>query len=543
MRAGVRGETNLTALATAPDRLERRLPRLDRRALWLGAVALALAWSAVPVIWLAIHTIVHGGVLSGSDGPLAGADQLFYMDSIRQSGAHGLIADHFDLVIGHAVFLNPLFLLAGLLWRAGLPLQAVFWALKLLAAPALALGAVGLASRVLSSGGARASAVVVGLFYFSPVLPLLAWTGAIGASARYQLLLPVGEGMPAWQLWGYSHAALTIGLEVGALLGALALAENRVAVERRRALLIATSAAACLVAWFHPWQGATLILVLAALAAYGRSRRLAFVLLAPVAAAAGPLIYEAILPHVDAAWHVDSVRNAVGQGPLWTLLVALVPLAVPAAFGVRAMPRGPLKVVLVAWPVAALVVYFGTSQFPYHALQGISLPLAVLAVAGWQQLRAPRAAALGLLLAAVVTVPGAVYEVRTFRDSERAHVAPYWFSAGERAALRYLEANPTPGGVIARQYLGTAVPAFTGRRTWVGEWTWTPQYGKRTILTELLMDDRLAPARARELVSSTGARFALTDCRAPAPLGRSLGPLVVSKRTFGCAAVYELRPR
>jgi hypothetical protein len=246
---------------------------------------------------------------------------------------------------------------------------------------------------------------------------------------------------------------------------------------------------------------------------------------------------------VDAAWHVDSVRNAVGQGPLWTLLVALVPLAVPAAFGVRAMPRGPLKVVLVAWPVAALVVYFGTSQFPYHALQGISLPLAVLAVAGWQQLRAPRAAALGLLLAAVVTVPGAVYEVRTFRDSERAHVAPYWFSAGERAALRYLEANPTPGGVIARQYLGTAVPAFTGRRTWVGEWTWTPQYGKRTILTELLMDDRLAPARARELVSSTGARFALTDCRAPAPLGRSLGPLVVSKRTFGCAAVYELRPR
>ena len=533
----------MTALATAHDRLEHRRERPSGRALWLGAVALALAWSAVPVVLLAIHTIVHGGVLSGSDGPLAGADQLFYMDSIRQSGAHLLIADHFDLVIGHAVFLNPLYLLAGLVWRAGVPLQAAFWALKLLAAPALALGALALAARGLSSATARASAVVLGLFYFSPVLPLLAWTGAIGSTTRYQLLLPVGESMPAWQLWGYPHAALAIGLEAGALLGAVALADRRRTLERPGPVLAATCAAACLVGWLHPWQGATLILVLAALAIYGRARQVTLLLLAPALAAAAPLVYEAILPHVDTAWHVDSVRNAVGQGPLWILLVALLPLAVPAAFGIRAVREGSLRVVLAAWPLAALVVYFGTSQFPYHALQGISLPLAVLAVEGWQQLRASRAAVLGLLLVAAVTVPGAVYEVRTFRDSERSHAAPYWFTAGERAALRYLEATPTPGGVIARQYLGAAVPAFTGRRTWVGEWTWTPEYGARVALSELLMAGRLSPDRARQLVASTGARFALTDCRAPAPLGRLLGPLVVSKRAFGCAAVYELRPR
>lgn len=533
----------MTALATAPERLQHRRYAVNGRALWLGAVALALAWAAVPVVLLAIHTIAHGGVLSGSDGPLAGADQLFYMDSIRQSGAHGLIADHFDLVIGHAVFLNPLYLLAGLLWRAGVSLQAAFWVLKLLAAPALALAAVGVASRALSSAGARTSAVVLALFYFSPVLPLLAWTGVIGPTTRYQLLLPIGESMPAWQLWGYPHVGLTIGLEAGALLGALALAEGRGVIERRSAVLAATSAAACLVAWLHPWQGATLILVLAALAAYGRSRRLALLMLLPVAAAAGPLVYEAILPHVDSAWKVDSARNAVGQGPLWTLLVALVPLALPAAFGVRAVPRGPLRVILVAWPLAAVAVYFGTDQFPYHALQGITLPLAVLAVAGWRQLRAPSSVALGLLVAAAVTVPGAIYEVRTFRDSEHSHVAPYWFTPGERSALRFLEANPAPGGVIARQYLGAAVPAFTGRRTWVGEWTWTPQYGKRALLAEWLMDGVLPRSRARELVSSTGARFALTDCRAPASLGRLLGPLVVSKRAFGCAAVYELRSR
>src|SRR5437588_12175516 len=109
--------------------------------------ALALLWAAVPVAVLLIHVLRLGGVLSGSDGPLAGADQMLYMDEIRQSGAHGLIADHFDLATGHAVYLNPLYLLGGLIWRAGAPVQVAFWALKLIAAPVLALGVVGFLSR------------------------------------------------------------------------------------------------------------------------------------------------------------------------------------------------------------------------------------------------------------------------------------------------------------------------------------------------------------------------------------------------------------
>jgi hypothetical protein len=496
----------------------------------------------VPVVLLAYHTIRYGGVLSGSDGALAGADQMYYMDAIRQSGAHLLIADHFDLSIGRAVLLNPLFLLGGLLWRAGLALQAAFWALKLVAAPALALGAVALARRALPSSRAQAAAVVLALFYFSPLLPLLAWTGSIGAATRYELLLPVGESMPAWQLWGYPHAGVAIGLGTAALIGAVAVA-HRARADRgpNVAVIAGASVAACLAAWLHPWQGATVIAVLAVLAISGRSWRLARSLAIPAAAAALPLGYEAILPHVDRAWHVDSVRNAVGQGPAWTLLAALLPLAVPAAAGVRAVSRGPLRTVLVAWPLAAVGVYWATDQFPYHALQGVSLPLAVLAVAGWRTLRFRRAAAVGVLMAAAATVPGAIYELRTFHDSQRAHAAPYWFTPGERAALSYLERDQVAGGVLARQYLGMAVPAFTGRRTWVGEWTWTPQFGARAALAEQLVRGRMPAASARRLVVASGARFVLEDCRAHAPLRRILGPLVGSARTFGCATVYQLK--
>ncbi len=512
----------------------------------IAAIAVALGWSFVPIALLAYHTLAHGGVLTGSDGPLAGADQLFYMDSIRQSAQHLLITDHFGLSIGQPVFLNPLYLLGGLVWLIGVPIQAAFWSLNLVAAPALALGAVAVANRALPPGAGRIAAVAIALFYFSPVLPFLRWTGTGSAGTHYALLLPTGETTPAWQLWGYPHAGVTTGALAGALLGMVTLsARLRTAGIGDSSRLIAGIAfAGCLVGWLHPWQGATLIAVAIVLAIDGRSVRLALGLLGPVLATGAPMLYEYILSRTDAAWHVDSVQNAAVHDPLWMLLAALLPLAIPAAMGIRSIRPGPLRTMLIAWPVIGVVIYYATNQFPYHALQGISLPLSVLAVAAWQRhgrgrpLAHPLVAALAI---AVITVPGIVYELQTFRDSERSGAAPYWLAPGEREALAYLDRSSASGGVLARQYIAMAVPAFTGRRTWVGDYTWTPQFTFRATLVEELMGGRLPAAAARRILEAVGARFVLTDCAKPAPIETWLGPLVLSKRTFGCAAVYELR--
>ena len=88
-----------------------------------------------------------------------------------------------------------------------------------------------------------------------------------------------------------------------------------------------------------------------------------------------------------------------------------------------------------------------------------------------------------------------------------------------------------------------AVPAFTGRRTWVGEFSWTPDFVQRVDEAEELFQGRMAPVEARRLVASVGARYALKDCGARADLSRLLGPLVVSSARFGCATVYALRRR
>jgi hypothetical protein len=494
-----------------------------------------LAWSAVPVALLVIQLIRHGGVLSGSEGPAGGADQLFYMDSIRQSGAHVLIANHFDLALGARVFLHPLYLLAGLLWRLGVPLPAALWALKLVAAPAFAVGAIVFAARYLDKLGERAVALLLALFYMSPIVPLLVWTGAVTGFRRFELELPAVEGMPGWLLWGGEHAVVAMGLLALALVGAGAIASARVS----RATGAWTAAGAAFATWLHPWQGATFILVAVALAIGGRSRRVAARLAITVLAALVPLIYEAILVRADAAWRINATQTNVGHVAAWMFLAALLPLAVLAVIGARAVRPGPGRTIVIAWPLAALALYLLGPGFRYHALNGITIPLAVLAVVGWRALRSARW--LSVAAASAAIVPAAAFVLTSWHDCVRSHATPYSFTAGEHDALRYLEHTTTPGGVLARYYMGMAVPAFTGRRTWVGNVFWTPDFRRRALLAEQLFSGSMPSAQARLLVKNVGARFLLADCRSTRDLGQLLGPMVASSRHFGCATTYVLR--
>jgi hypothetical protein len=510
------------------------------RRLRVAAVTIALAWAAVPMAVAVYHTLRHGGVLTGTDSPLPGADQLFYIDSIRQSGAHLLIADHFDLVIGRAVFLHPLYLLGGIVWRLGVPIQGAFWALSLLAAPALALGALALGRPCLQGRGERAVAVAVGMFYMSPLVPLLAWTGAVAGYQRFLLEVPAGESMPAWQLWGYPHSAVAVGLLALALAGAASIAAGAPPSARRLAWM---AGAGALASWLHPWQGAIFIAVTGVLVVRSRSWALCRSLAVPVLAAVAPIAYEEILVHSDAAWHLDSVQNVAGHVPAWMLLVALAPLVIPALAGVRTLAPGPWRTVLVAWPVIAIVVYLFSTEFPYHALEGIAIPLAVLAVAGWRKVprRGRLASTLGVLAALALALPGAGYEFTNLRDSQRTSAYSYWLAPSDHDALRYLEHLRPQGGVLARYEIGMAVPAFTGRRTWVGEFSWTPHFLPRVNEAEQLFQGRMGPGRAGRFVASVGARYALADCGARVDLPRLLGPLVASTARFGCASVSTLR--
>jgi hypothetical protein len=127
--------------------------------------------------------------------------------------------------------------------------------------------------------------------------------------------------------------------------------------------------------------------------------------------------------------------------------------------------------------------------------------------------------------------------------SERAqgYTAPYVLGADEDAAFRFLERAPRRGGVLSRYYLGMAVPAFTGRSTWTGHFTWTPGFEERLRTADDLFSGRLGVTEPRKLVRSARPAYLLAGCGQRTDLTALLKPLVARTHRFGCAPVYEVK--
>jgi hypothetical protein len=525
----------------------------------LVVAALAAVWAFAPIVYLVVDVLRDGGVLSGAGSATAGADQFQYLSWIREAGAHGLIANQFELAPNPAAFLHPMFLLSGIAWRLGLPLQLalLFWE-----PIAIVVMVGGFAAYVARSehGRARLGVLLLAIFYLTPMLAVLDWTHQLRFAQVFELHLGMEELSPAWQLWGYLPTAISLGLMPLALLAGERALEHRA----RNRYLPAAAAASLAVAWLHPWQGATLVLVWIGIVCWGRGWRARLPLLVPAGIALLPLIYYQLLARYDHAWQVAQAQNRQPHFPVWVLAAALGPLAVPALVGLLNRPRDAHERITRLWVGAGLLVYFAGHTFELHALQGLSLPLAVLAAAGWRRaFRAQsgagsppqtshglRSSAAGARLSAVaatlaialVTVPGVIWSAAWYRTSIRGHFEPYIFTASEHAALTFLEHAPRRGGVLAGRYLGMAVPAFTGRSTWVGHKVWTPDYAQRVNQAGALLSGRLGPRRARSLVRSAGAAYLLSDCSDRADMRKLLGPIVTGVDRFGCVRVYALAP-
>lgn len=507
------------------------LRRLDR--FELGALAALAALSVAVLAGLLIRVWTKGGIVTGSDGLLV-IDQLQYLNWLRQAGDHLLIGNLYQLhtvpgAVDHRSFLHPGLVVSGLLHRLGLGLPASYLVWKPVAVAALFAGALLYVRRFVDRAGDRRLALAVALFGASPVAALFAWAGS-GHQLDFDFL--ARELWPGNYLWGYLFTAIAVGLMPLALL----------AHERGR---LGWAAAACLAtAWFQPWQGATLALTLVAGDVIAerrlRPRRLAL----PLVATALPLVYYFVLSRADAAWRLADRANDIPRWPWWVTVLGLAPLAVPAALAyVRPGRLDFGRAALLAWPVAGLVIFylpFGT--FPFHAFQGLALPLTVLAVVGVRRRLGDRRlpAVAGLAAAAVLIVPGTIHLAKEMRDAvERGNQAHY-LTPGEHDALAYLDRVEETGGVLAPDYIGTVVPAYTGRETVVGAGSWTPHFLATRAFVDRLFAGRLTRGEVEIFVTTLRVRFILSDCHGRADITPLLRGLTGPPRRFGCATVYRV---
>jgi hypothetical protein len=554
------GNVPVSDLSRLP--IARRRHRLD----WFEVSALAL-FGVLSLSVLALdlwQVVVHGRVWTGTDGEYV-VDQLQYLAWIRDTAAHGLVSNLFVLHSTPADYFQPAIMISGGLTALGVApwLSLLLW--KPVAVVTLFLVVRAYVGRSLAGRWPRRTALVLALFFGS-------------FSSVYGAFNVLGDLSPVFLTWGYVFGVMALAAMVAAL---VAYGDARARGRRLWLPGLLGSVASTL----HPWNGELLIALIVAAEAVmllgawlGRERvagpdgrliwredrvvrreRLVRLLrgvsrerlVLPAVAVGGtalPLLYYAVLVKADISWNLAQ-QASKHSFPFWSLAIAIAPLLVPALVTYRRPPATFLAAATRAWPVAAFGIFLlsGTSlgATPLHAFEGITIPLAVLAVEGVQMLgwrRLSRPMLIGTALVALFTIPATYYEINEARiNVAPTHNGSNFITRGERDALNYLARDRDDGGVLTNYYLGDAVPGFTGRRTYVGDCLWSePNCYGRAVNAGWLFGGGATPAAARSFVLDTGARFVLADCATTADMRKLLGPIVLSEQTFGCAAVYEV---
>jgi hypothetical protein len=521
-----------TEVAPAPATPRPRTTAIatqERRFDWFDVAVLGL-FAAVSVWVLALdlyQVASHNNLVwTGTDGLFLN-DQMQYLAWIQDASKHFLASDMFVLRGTPHDYFQPVIVVSAALHALGVAswLALLLW--KPIAVAAAFFGVRAYIRRTLPGQFDRRVALVLALFFAT-------WA-AVG-----------DEWMPFWT-WGYPFGLLAIAAMAAALVS-----YDRARVERRFSWVPAVLG---LVASFtHPWQGEVLILIVigAELVTFRRGDGLRRLTLPSVTVIATllPLLYYEALYRFDPAWHAaqHASRHVYSFSGI---VIPLLPLVAAAALAYRRRPRTFIEAATRVWPFTALAIFAfsqtGVSGTPLHAFDGITIPLAVLAVEGVQSIgfrRLPGWRLLAVAVVAAATIPGSVSQLKAAKywASPQGHNANFIYT-GERRALDYLAADKQPGGVLARAtYLGLIVPAETGRRTYVGGCLWSePHCVDRIVNTRDLFLGSLSAANAQAYVRSTGARFLVKDCYSPEVLTKLLGSMIIDTTHFGCASVYQVR--
>ncbi len=493
---------------------------------------LFLGFAAVSVFTLSFNVItaaVHHRIWTGTDG-LYVPDQMQYLAWIRDASHHVLASNLFVLTPTPHDYLQPVVTVSGGLTALGVApwLALLLWKPVAVGGALLAIRAY--VRRMTVPRGAQLAALALALFFGSFWIVGDAW-------------------LPFWS-WGYPFGLMALAAMLAALLlYDRARSEGRISRAAPVLGLLAT--------WLHPWQGELLILLIVAAEALeltttarraGWLRRLTGAL-TTVAATALPLLYYAVLDRTDISWQLARGGHEPHH-PLASVLLSLLPLAICAIPAYRLRPQGFLATATRVWPFAALVVY-GVSTTalgatPLHAFAGVTIPLGVLAVQGTQLVglgRVRHAALIGGALVAVATVPASVYMLTLAHTAAtKLHNKENFSTPDVQNALAYLRKDPEPGGVLTNFWIGTILPAATGRHTYIGNCLWSvPNCPQRFTNTFNLFDWPEDPRVARVFVRSSGARFVLAGCGGHAGnLQLKLAPITRSVHSFGCMSVYQL---
>lgn len=521
------------------------------------AVCVLYAALGMAVLWVVGWNVaVNGFTWSGASGWVL--DSMQYLAWVREIADHGLSADLFSLEPPVRDYFNPALGLSALLVLAGLPVPVAYALWTPVGILVFSIVVVRYSVRMLGRGMPAVCAVAIALLYKIPSAEVL------------QDLLPrkalnivrASEAWPVFWAWGFGLTLVSVAL----LCWSLMLYEDlRGAGQGSRAKTAGLVAAVLACTWLQPWQGVTLVATLVAaeyltrrFAGEEKTRGGPWLLAWVTAAVAAPLAYYAALGHFDPLWAQNSrqANDYFDAVSWWMPLAMFAPLLAGAAFALVKRPVNFRDWGVRLWAGVAIAQMLfidatGVGNTATHALKGVTVPLAILAVSGLapfaRRLGGLKASVLAVVLVVLVTAPGGLVELNTqLTEMDGPGGNLYFLNRGEKEVLGDLQRQSGQGSVMSTALFGSMVPWRTGRQVWVGHETWTPNYPQRAYFAEVFayggLPEAGIPVDPVGFVRSLGVRFALIDCaHNNGRLASQLRPVAKSVTAHGCAALIELK--
>ncbi len=226
-----------------------------------------------------------------------------------------------------------------------------------------------------------------------------------------------------------------------------------------------------------------------------------------------PAIYSVLLTRADPVWKqvLAQFANAgVYTPPPWQLPILLgIPLLIAL---LTVILRNPLRLrgwsdndlFLLAWLVGNLLLIYIPTDFQIHMLNGIQVPIAILAASGFYRYILPNLerlysrlkagaqgnaawlsrASVAFLLLAILPTNLYLWSWRFFELSQ--HTYPYYLYKDEISAFSWLSENGSINDVVLSSLMiGQYVPMMTGKHAFLAHWAQTLDfYGKQKLVQE-----------------------------------------------------------
>ena len=318
--------------------------------------------------------------------------------------------------------------------------------------------------------------------------------------------------------------------------------------------------AALLLGNIHTYDALPLVLTLAV---WGLWQRQNFKITgAAIGGAILPVVYQFLVFQGSEEFRVKALTQTPAPD-IFSLLVSFAPLLILAIFGLRKWRDFPAAPLFLLWIAAVFVLIYSPVSFARKMIEGVQIPLVLLAAVGLSELlskiQTANARKIGAaLILGILAISPAQYGMWLWQNTLennsarwRVLMPPLALSRGDASALQFLNSQKADGAVLCLPFLGSYVPRASRKWTYAGHWAETLRFEKEKFpRVARFYRGQMSENEARNWLKKNGIRWIVVgqferEFAAGVSAAQNLGWREVFRSQSdenGATVIYEVPP-